>query len=126
MYLYVVLIKIKALNVILSSKLGLKPPLPRNNIFQQNWTGFCTETIGLETSFLVLNIQRRVICDHTEAFYIQSFSLTECIGIVRVRKYRVVCLCVCLCVCVSVCLCVCVCVCVSVRASMATLLGRFP
>ena len=32
-------------------------------------------------------------------FYIQSFSLTECIGIVRVGKYRVVCPCVCLSVC---------------------------
>ena len=31
-------------------------------------------------------------------------SLTECIVIVRVGKYRVVCLCVCLCVCVCVCL----------------------
>ena len=30
-------------------------------------------------------------------------SLTEYIGIVRVGKYRVVCLCVCVCVCVSVC-----------------------
>ena len=41
------------------------------------------------------------------SFYIQSFSLTECIGIVGVRKYlgclSAVCLCVCLCVCVCVC-----------------------
>ena len=36
-------------------------------------------------------------------FYIQSFSLTECIVIVGVRKTGVVCVCVC--VCVSVCLC---------------------
>ena len=35
-------------------------------------------------------------------FYIQPFSLTECIVIIGVRKYRVVCLSVC--VCVSVCL----------------------
>ena len=40
------------------------------------------------------------------SFYIQSFSLTECIVIVGVRKYRG-CLCVCLCVCVSVCVCLC-------------------
>ena len=46
----------------------------------------------------------------TNTFYIQSFSLTECIGIVWVRKIPglSVCLCVCLCVCVSVCLSVCV------------------
>ena len=50
-------------------------------------------------------------------FYIQSFSLTECIVIIGVRKYRVVCLSLCVCVCV------CVSVCVSVRASMAKLLG---
>ena len=40
-------------------------------------------------------------------FYIQSFSLTECIVVVRVRKMGgclSVCVCVCLCVCVSVCL----------------------
>ena len=34
-------------------------------------------------------------------------SLTECIGIVRVGKYRVVCLSVCVCVCLCFCLCVC-------------------
>ena len=34
-------------------------------------------------------------------FYIQSFSLTECIVIVGVRKTGVVCLCVCVCVCLS-------------------------
>ena len=50
-------------------------------------------------------------------FYIQSFSLTECIVVVWVRKTGVVCLCVCVSVCVSVCL--------SVRASIAKLLGRF-
>ena len=50
-------------------------------------------------------------------FYIQSFSLTECIGIVWVGKYRVVCL--------SVCLCVCVCVCLSVCARTPKLLGWF-
>ena len=47
-------------------------------------------------------------------FYIQSFSLTECIVIVGVRKTGgclCVCVSVCLCVCLSVCLCVCVCVC---------------
>ena len=49
-------------------------------------------------------------------FYIQSFSLTECIVIVGVRKTGG-----CLCVCLSVCLCVCV----SVRASKAKLLGWF-
>ena len=38
-------------------------------------------------------------------FYIQSFSLTECVVIVWVRKRGVVCVCVC--VCLSVCLCVC-------------------
>ena len=40
-------------------------------------------------------------------FYIQSFSLTECIVIVGVGRYRgclSVCLCVCLYVCLSVCL----------------------
>ena len=42
---------------------------------------------------------------HTSGFYIQSFSLTECIVIVGVRKTGVVYLCVCLSVCVSVCLC---------------------
>ena len=54
-------------------------------------------------------------------FYIQSFSLTECIVIVGVRKYLgclSVCLCVCLCVCVSVCL--------SVYTRTPKLLGRFP
>ena len=40
-------------------------------------------------------------------------SFNECIGIVRVQKYRVVCLSVCVCVCVSVCLSVCLCLCVS-------------
>ena len=35
--------------------------------------------------------------------YIQSFSLTECIVVVRIRKIGVVCLCVCVSVCVSVC-----------------------
>ena len=45
-------------------------------------------------------------------------SLTECIGIVRVGKYRVVCLC-----CVSVC--VCVWLCVSSRARMPKLPSRF-
>ena len=39
-------------------------------------------------------------------FYIQSFSLTECIVIVGVRKY-LSCLSVCLSVCASVCLSVC-------------------
>ena len=38
------------------------------------------------------------------SFYIQSFSLTECIVIDGVRKYRS-CLCVCVSVCLSVCLC---------------------
>ena len=36
-------------------------------------------------------------------FYIQSFSLTECIVIVGVQKTGVVCLCVCVSVCLSVC-----------------------
>ena len=45
------------------------------------------------------------------SFYIQSFSLTECIVVVRVRKTGVVC--------------VCVCVCVSVKSRLAKLLGRF-
>ena len=37
-------------------------------------------------------------------FFLHSvISLTECIGIVRVGKYRVVCLSVCVCVCLSVC-----------------------
>ena len=58
-------------------------------------------------------------------FYIQSFSSTESIVIVGVRKTGVVCLSVCLCVCVSVCLSVCQCVCVSVRARTPKLLGRF-
>ena len=44
-------------------------------------------------------------------YYIQSFSLTECIVIVGVQKYRVVCLSLCLCVCVSVCVSVCLSVC---------------
>ena len=43
-------------------------------------------------------------------FYIQSFSLTECIVVVGVQKPGVVCLCVCL----SVCVCMCVSVCLSV------------
>ena len=50
-------------------------------------------------------------------FYIQSFSLTECIVIVRVRKTGVVCL--------SVCLSVCLCVCLSVTSRLPKLLGRF-
>ena len=41
----------------------------------------------------------------------QSFSLTECIVIVGVRKTGVVSLSVCVCVCLSVCLSVCLCVC---------------
>ena len=41
-------------------------------------------------------------------------SLTECIGIVRVGKYRVVCLSVCVCVCLCVCVSVCVSVCLLV------------
>ena len=52
---------------------------------------------------------------HSIHFYIQSFSLTECIGIVGVRKYLG---CPCFCVCVCVCLCVCVCVCLSVCLSV--------
>ena len=43
------------------------------------------------------------------SFYIQSFSLTECIVIVGVQKYRG-------CLYVCVCVCVCLSVCVSVRA----------
>ena len=54
----------------------------------------------------------------TLIFYIQSFSLTECIGTVRVEKYRVVFVCVCVSVCLSVCL--------SVGARTPKLLGRFP
>ena len=54
-------------------------------------------------------------------FYFQSFSLTECIVIVRVGKYRG-----CLSVCLSVCACVCACVCLSVGARTPKLLGRFP
>ena len=53
-------------------------------------------------------------------FYIQSFSLTECIVVVQVRKMGG-CLSVCLCVCVSVCLCVCL----SVISRVPKLLGRF-
>ena len=51
-----------------------------------------------------------------QGFYIQSFSLTECIVIVGVRKTGG---------CLSVCLCVCVSVCVSVRARTPKLPGRF-
>ena len=51
-------------------------------------------------------------------FYIQSFSLTECIVIVGVGRYRG-----CLSVCVSVCLSVCVCL--SVESREPKLLGRF-
>ena len=43
---------------------------------------------------------------HVTDFFLHSvISLTECIGIVRVGKYRVVCLsvCVCVCVCLSGC-----------------------
>ena len=50
-------------------------------------------------------------------FYIQSFSLTECIVIVGVGKTGDVCL--------SVCASVCVCVCLSVCARTPKLLGRF-
>ena len=55
----------------------------------------------------IVNLSLNVV--HSD-FYIQSFSLTECIVIVGVRKTGgclCVCLSVCLCVCVSVCLCVC-------------------
>ena len=44
-----------------------------------------------------------------EPFLHSVISLTECIGIVRVGKYRVVCLSVCLSVCVCVCVCLSVC-----------------
>ena len=51
-------------------------------------------------------------------FFLHSvISLTECIGIVRVGKYRVVCL--------SVCVCVCLCVCLSVGARTLKLRGQF-
>ena len=61
-------------------------------------------------------------------FYIQSFSLTECIVIVGVLKTGgclCVCVCVCVCVCLSVCLSVCVSVCLSVESRLPKLLGRF-
>ena len=47
--------------------------------------------------------------EYDSCIYIQSFSLTECIVIVGVGRYRVVCVCVCVCVCLSVCLSVCLC-----------------
>ena len=49
-------------------------------------------------------------------FYIQSFSLTECIVIVGVERYRG---------CLSVCVSVCLSVCVSVESREPKLLGRF-
>ena len=66
---------------------------------------------SLNCSSLLLTFFRLTLClsrpvKNTCSFYIQSFSLTECIVIVGVRKTGG-CLCVCLCVCVSVCLCVC-------------------
>ena len=42
-------------------------------------------------------------------FYIQSFSLTECIVSLGSGDTGAVCVCVCLSVCLSVCLCVCMC-----------------
>ena len=48
------------------------------------------------------------------SFYIRSFSLNKCIGIVGVRKYLgcpCVCLSFCVCVCASVCKCVCLSIC---------------
>ena len=48
-------------------------------------------------------------CVSVRNFYIQSFSLTECILIVRIRNTGVVCLSVCVSVCVCVCVFVCVC-----------------
>ena len=57
------------------------------------------------TQLHALFISTRTQGSALEIFYIQSFSLTECIGIVWVRKIPglSVCLCVCLSVCVSVC-----------------------
>ena len=53
------------------------------------------------------------LCQNGDQLFRSGFlhsviSLTECIGIVRVGKYRVVCLfvCVSMCVCVSVCVCI--------------------
>ena len=54
------------------------------------------------------------LADKVLHVYIQTFSLTECIVIIGVRKTGVVCLCVCVSVCLSVCLCVCLSVCLSV------------
>ena len=54
-----------------------------------------------------------------------SLTECECIGIVRVGKYRVVCLCVCVCVCVSVCLSVCLSVCPVLSRSFELLRACF-
>ena len=63
------------------------------------------------------------LADKVLHVYIQTFSLTECIGIVGVRKYMG-CPCMrararaCVCVCARACVCVCVCACESVCLSI--------
>ena len=66
-----------------------------------------------------LDLKRSIRGSGNIRFLHSVISLTECIGIVRVGKYRVVCLCVCVCVYV------CLCVCLSVGARTPKLLGRF-
>ena len=51
----------------------------------------------------VVQFKMLLYADQRVGFLHSVISLTECIGIVRVGKYRVVCLCVCVSVCVSVC-----------------------
>ena len=63
------------------------------------WSTLC---ISLPDRSVHGKVQKTEVC----SFYIQSFSLTECIVIVGVRKTGG-CLCVCVCVCLSVCLSVC-------------------
>ena len=79
-----------------------------NFIIFKTWWIFRLKAQKFSKAFFIVTVTSE---EFTKSFYNQSFSLTECIGIVGVRKY-LDCLSVCVCVCASVCVCVCVCVCV--------------
>ena len=129
-YIYIALSDLvgfsKAWNSISSG--GLRPPRPSPYIPITPGGGeppslsFETNKSKVKTYTVCSNLILKQVVFFSFLTRIHSFSLTKCIGIVRVRKCRVVCLsvcvCVCLCVCVCVCLCacmfVCVCVCLSV------------
>ena len=95
-YIYSIVLK----NNLLSLRYTLLPA--ENVIFDSHidWNN------GLSLFVFMFNIQK-IYCITLEkltykGFYIQSFSLTECFVVGRVRKTGVVFLCVCMCVCLSV------------------------